>query len=225
MAICKVCGTRFEDGKRFCPSCGEPSTAAKAAALSTTMTVCKVCGTRYIDSKRFCPQCGAHRGSTPTPGEKPSVGSADMAAVEIPMKWHHILLILLMLGGAINIIGGLLTMFGQQYTLRGLDAGMIYRQIPNMKFLDVVSGAFCIGMGIFQFVVSKRLSGLYRNGPNLLTILYVITLGFGLFYFASASSILGVSTFGRAVWQFMGTAVLLIVNRVYYSNRGELFVN
>ena len=225
MAICKICGTRYEDGKRFCPSCGEPGAAAKAAALSVPMAVCKVCGARYNGSKRFCPQCGAASGTSPAPGEKPPAGNVYTEAAVQPMKWHYVMLVLLALGGVFNVISGILRISGQEYAMRGLDITMVYRQFPRMKVLDLFSGIAAIGMGGFQFVIFRRLGKLCQNGPILLTAFYIAYLVYSILYHAAASVSLGVSTFGSAAINLICTLILLFVNRSYYSKREELFVN
>ena len=225
MTICKVCGTRFEDGKRFCPSCGEPCPTAKAAALSAPMSVCKVCGARYTGGKRFCPQCGEPVGSAPAPVEKPRYDGSYTAAAVMPMKWHFVMLVLLALGGVFNVVSGILRISGQEYAMRSMDVTMIYRQFPRMKVLDLFSGIVAIGMGGFQFVIFRRLDKLCQNGPKLLTAFYIAYLVYSILYHAAASASLGVSTIGSAAINIICTLVLLFVNRSYYGKREELFKN
>lgn len=225
MAICKVCGTRFADGKRFCPGCGEPSSAANSAALSAPMAVCKICGTRYNSGKRFCPQCGAASGTAPAPGEKLPARNAYTEAAVQPMKWHHVLLALLILGGVLNVFGGILRISGQGYLIRGMDPNMVYGQFPRMKALDILGGIMGLGFGGFQFVLFRRLSRFRENGPNLLTVFYALYIVLSLLYYAAASASLGVSTFRSALLSLACTLVLLIVNRIYYGKREALFVN
>lgn len=225
MAICKVCGTRFADGKRFCPGCGEPVGGAKPPELSKPMTVCKVCGTRYNSGKRFCPQCGAASGTTPAPGEKPPASNAYTEAAVMPMKWHHVLLVLLILGGVVNVIGGILRISGQEYLIRDLDPNMVYRQFPRMKVLDILGGIMSVGFGGFQFVVYRRLSKFRENAPNLLTVFYGVYIVLSLLFYAAASASLGVSTFRYALLNLVCSLILLFVNRSYYAKREALFVN
>lgn len=224
MAICKVCGTRFEDGKRFCPGCGEPVGGAKPPELSKPMTVCKVCGTRYNSGKRFCPQCGAASGTAPAPGEKPPAANAYTEAAVLPMKWHFVMLVLLALGGVLNVVGGILRISGQEYLIRGLDPNMVW-QVPRMKVLDILNGIMGVGFGGFQFVVCRRLSKLRENAPNLLTVFYVVYLVYSILYHVAVSASLGVSTFGSAARSLIVTLVLLFVNRSYYAKREALFMN
>ncbi len=225
MAICKVCGTRFADGKRFCPGCGEPVGGAKPPELSKPMTVCKVCGTRYNSGKRFCPQCGAASGTVPAPGEKPPAGNVYTEAAVLPMKWHHVLLVLLIIGGVLNVVGGILRISGQEYLIRGLDPNMVYGQFPRMKALDILGGIMGVGFGGFQFVVYRRLSRFRENAPNLLTVFYAVYIVLSLLYYAAASASLGVSTFRSALLSLVCTLILLFVNRSYYFKRDALFVN
>ena len=224
MAICKVCGTRFADGKRFCPSCGEPVAATRAAVLHTPMAVCKLCGEKYDGSRRFCPQCGAPSGAAPPPGERRPVSSAYTSAAVLPMKWHHVLLVLLIVGGIFNVVGGLLLISGQAYFIRGLDPNMVYWHFPGMKVLDILGGIVGIGMGGFQFLVFRQLSSFRQNGPGLLTAFYIVYMVYGLLYCAAAFSALGVSTFRTALLSLICTLVLLLVNRSYYAKRDALFV-
>ena len=53
MANCTNCGTKLQDGAKFCPSCGT-AVAEKPAKI----TNCTNCGAKLQDGAKFCPSCG-----------------------------------------------------------------------------------------------------------------------------------------------------------------------
>ena len=64
MAVCGNCGTKLEDGQKFCYECGAPVPQTKK---------CVKCGAELAIKMRFCPECGA-----PQDGNK-SASSAGLS--------------------------------------------------------------------------------------------------------------------------------------------------
>ena len=73
---CSKCGAMVPSGNRFCPSCGNPMTAAPAAAA--TGPPCPKCGQPTAAGAKFCPNCGASL--APAPPRKCPKCSADVPA-------------------------------------------------------------------------------------------------------------------------------------------------
>jgi RNA polymerase subunit RPABC4/transcription elongation factor Spt4 len=58
--FCKKCGTRINDGAKFCPACGQtvPAATAEPAAEQAVESRCTSCGTALKKDAQFCPNCG-----------------------------------------------------------------------------------------------------------------------------------------------------------------------
>lgn len=55
---CGQCGTRLEPGAKFCPSCGNKTTAAKTARERKGAKTCSKCGAKLNETAKFCANCG-----------------------------------------------------------------------------------------------------------------------------------------------------------------------
>jgi RNA polymerase subunit RPABC4/transcription elongation factor Spt4 len=69
MAFCSNCGTKLEDGAKFCPSCGTPAEGTLAAPKSVIGKVgdirkCPACGAEVPSMTAICPSCGHEFNST-----------------------------------------------------------------------------------------------------------------------------------------------------------------
>jgi RNA polymerase subunit RPABC4/transcription elongation factor Spt4 len=62
MAFCANCGTKMEDGAKFCPACGTPAGGAApakpAAEKVGTIRKCPACGAEAPAMTAVCPSCG-----------------------------------------------------------------------------------------------------------------------------------------------------------------------
>jgi len=59
MVACPSCGSAVEQGKKFCPECGEKMTQAKVE--------CFKCGANIKENAKFCPECGAKQEAVKCP--------------------------------------------------------------------------------------------------------------------------------------------------------------
>ena len=63
--FCTNCGTKIDDGCRFCVSCGQDieqkvtDDRQKEEEHTITETLCSKCGMKLSDGVKFCIKCGA----------------------------------------------------------------------------------------------------------------------------------------------------------------------
>lgn len=170
---------------------------------------CPKCGNENPDSAQFCLSCGA-----PTAN----------GGVETPLNWAKFLgYFALWLSAVLNLITGIVTMTGSQYD--GLST-MVYAMFPGMKTIDIIYGLLCIGiaavaaysaLGIIKRkkYVIKMIPELY-SGVSIMVLLYVIL--------ASVITSINVVTTSTVINIFV-SAVMAIVNSIYFKKREHIFVN
>ena len=156
----------------------------------------------------------------------PSPVRDSVEAPSYPMKWHKVLMVLMIIGGILTIGNGINVMVGSDYMSAGWTADRVYAVFPGMKACDLTYGICGVALGIFEFIVRNRLNNLRSNGPRSLMTMYVLSIASSLIYTAWASSVLRVNVFSNANWGFwVRNVLLMIINGIYYSKRKELFVN
>lgn len=174
---------------------------------------CPNCGNNIDQSAKFCPNCGA---SIPVADQplQPDIASfvspSAPAAPALPMKWFKFLIYFgLWFGGIVNIISGI--------------SNLITKSLYIETFIiSKVLGIAMIVLGALGIYTRFRLAGFYKNGPQLLTLLYagaaVISFANGIIVsrFVPASL---VSTIASIVV----SVIMIAVNNVYFNKRSHLF--
>ena len=190
------------------------------------MKNCDACGAGYDDSARYCPHCGAlnENYSPDMEPEKPDSGERPMQdhLNDHPMKWHRFLMVVMIIGAILTILNGFNTFTGASY---GSYVNSVYDAYPDLKTADTFYGIAAIALGVFQIIVRNRLNRFERSGPGSFTVFYILAIAIDVIYKVSASSITGVSLAELGIGSAIGTAVMMIINGVYYSKRKDMFVN
>ena len=186
------------------------------------MKNCLNCGAEMNDRERYCPHCGTKCETVSETAE----GIQGVQSEKYPMKWHHFLMVIMILRGILTVSNGIIALAGSEYMGQGLTAEQVYHRFPGLKSADMLYGLAMIALGVFQFVVRSRLNQFRANGPGMLKGWYIASLAVNVIYLLSVSSVLKVNTFNASsVGTLAGTVLFLIINSVYYSRRSELFVN
>ena len=188
------------------------------------MKNCTSCGAPVKGSSKVCPYCDTVLQDES--GEGISVSEAK--AAEYPMKWHSIVLALLIIGAVVNVLTGVFFVAGEKVlTTRGLvDVTEYYSKYPGLKNSYWISTVLSIAAGVFQVIVWKRLKEYRSNGPVSLKAMYVLAVVFRLIDLSCMSSAMNTNLFNAGnCLTVIAWVVLLIINSSYYAKRSELFVN
>ena len=193
------------------------------------MKKCVSCGAEMEDRCNFCPNCGEKCGDGETLGF-PDDGTGEASSVcrenRYPMKWHKFLMVVMIISAVLTVINGMGLLSGITYKTWDLDAEIFYETYPGMKACDIFYGIALISVGVFQVIVRNRLKQFCRNAPLSMQVMYGLAIASGLIYMLWASYAVGISMFDSSYMGSVGSsAVLLIINSIYYSKRKDLFVN
>ena len=187
------------------------------------MKNCTNCGAMIKDRDEYCPFCNAVcEKQTEEKDDDPAI-----KAQQYPMKWHKFQLVLLIIRAVSGIIDGLITIVsGRIVTVEGLkDFTMVYSVYPGLENCFRYTSVMSIAMGIFAFIVWKRLRGYRANGPISFKIMLVLDIITGIATCTLMSSAMNTNLFSfKIACFFIAEVVLLIINSTYYARRSELFV-
>ena len=188
------------------------------------MKNCTSCGAPVKGSSKVCPYCNAVLQDETGEG----IAVSEAKAAEQPMKWHSIVLALLIIGVVVNVLTDIVFVAGEKVlTIRGLaDVTEYYSKYPGFKSGYWLATVLSIATGVFQFIVWKRLKEYRSNGPVSLKVMYVLGIVLNIVNLSWMSSAMDTNMFN--VWNccyIIGLVVMLIINSSYYAKRSELFVN
>lgn len=204
--------------------------------------ICKFCGQEVEDNSTFCQNCGANL-SEKEPSEKdefftPEVDTSTSSEVIVeqakparPMKWFKFLIYFLLFASAVlNVISGLGQITGSVYAdaAEGITAQMVYDVFPGLKPIDIFVGIMTIGLGVFAIVVRFFLAKYKKVAPTLLLFLYIASCAINVIYCIAVLLVVP-DMFLTAISQMISSTIvsviMIIVNKVYFDKRKELFIN
>lgn len=114
-------------------------------------------------------------------------------------------------------------MTGSQYG--GLQ-GLLYMYFGGLQALDIIYGICGIALGAFAIYVRMRLAGYYKNGPQMLNVLYIAACAINLIYVIGVSIIVGSEVSLNFASSFVNigiSAAMVVANTVYFKKRAHLF--
>lgn len=204
---CQKCGSYMNDNQAFCPNCGNANANANQQPQYQQP--------QYQQAQYQQPQ---YQQPQYQPPYQPNNGS------QLPMNWFKFLIYFaLFASGVLNIISGITAMTGSQYG--GLQ-GLVYMYFGGLQALDIIYGICCIALGAFAIYVRMRLAGYYKNGPQMLNVLYIAAVALSLIYVIGVSIVVG----GDVPLNFASTIVsagvsvaMVVANTVYFKKRAHLF--
>ena len=151
-------------------------------------------------------------------------GMAAGFRAEPGMIWHVVLQVFLIIGAVVNLIGGITTMVGGQYS--GL-ASMVYAFYPGLRVVDILYGLLCIGLAVVGVMTMVYLNKRKLLGPKLLTLLYAGACGVSILYLLLVLIMVGGSGMGSSIASviisIIVSGVMIVVNKIYYDKRKHLF--
>lgn len=185
----------------FCPNCGTPIPAGQPA----------------------CSNCGTAVAQQPNPAAYPQQPYPQPPyAPQKPMNWFKFLIYFsLWAGGILNIISGL-SLFSS------VLVGSAYSLFPGQSAVDIIYGIACILLGIYTIVTRFQLARFRKNAPMMLHGVYILNILFSLIYLFATSAVtlipLSMLFNAQMVGQFVGAAVMIVINVIYFGKRRDMFV-
>lgn len=212
---------------------------------------CPNCGGQSPDGTKFCPYCGSNIADNQQPTNnqanynQPNYSQPDynqqgyvqpqnytqppMYNFQPTMKWYKFLIYFgLFAGAVVNCLNAILyitgLVYGSQYGSSLSE--FIYYVSPAMKYVDIIYGIMLIPSAALQIFTRFQLSGFKKNGPKLIIAVYAVELVTSLFYLIATSLVCGASTFNAStITSLIVIVVMIILNRIYFNKRKDMFVN
>lgn len=174
---------------------------------------CNNCGTQLEEGAAFCPNCGGSVGVAPAP--------------QLGLKWAHFLAYFALWAGALlNLFNGITAITGTQYDAVGVDADYIYAIYPGLKPLNIIYGVVCLALVVLGVITAVSIIKYKKNSGTLVCSMNLISAIIMLIYAVGAVSILGqYANISSIIPQIIVGIVMFFVNRVYFGNRKDIFVN
>lgn len=197
------------------------------------MAFCPNCGTACDDSQAFCQSCGANLRTTQQPqpqqpyGQQPYAQQPYAQTPELGMKWFKfIIYVQLFLSALANLGTGISVLTGSQY---GEGKELVYYVFSSLKTVDVLYGVVLIVLAVGAIYVRMQLAGYRANGPKLYLVLMSATALASFIYIIAASSAIGELSRSLNLTTYITnliiSALLIVINAMYFKKRAHLFVN
>lgn len=190
---------------------------------------CGQCDEVLPEGARFCPKCGSVQ-LLPDGSPPPSDGKLPpgILAHAYPMKWYKALIyVILFLSALWYLINGVQLLAGTAY---GAPSAEVYGMFPALKPLSIIMGLLYLGMAGGFLLTRQKLAGFRKDAVWWLLGLYVLDLVLSLVFGIAQWVIFKDLKFagdilGSLLISSIMSIVFLVLNRIYFDNREELFVN
>ena len=114
---------------------------------------------------------------------------------------------------------------GFVYELKEVPSEFVYTQFPPLKSIDIGFGIATVLLGLYQFSVVKTLAGYKANSINKLVTLYVLSMILNCAYTIIAGNIIGEFAIADVIGTIVGNLIMIAINKTYFKNRRDVFVN
>lgn len=140
------------------------------------------------------------------------------------MKWHKFLIYcVLWLSGAINAVTAVMYLLGAQYMGKAAEA---YAINPLLHAIDIGMALALAGLAMFSVMTRFSLAKFEAVAPKMLMCLYVCNVLSSLVYQIAVSAAVGRLLLNSDTISSVFTgAVMILLNKVYYDKRADLFIN
>ena len=201
---------------------------------------CPNCGALLADGSRFCPYCRSRFDHQPPVETEPAFDSRFVgesapdrpetaAPLQDPrgMKWFKFVIYFQLFANALINLANAATVFnGDQY--QGA-ASAVYAVFPAQRAVDIVYGVLCLGLAALGVYTRFRLSGFKRSGPGLYLGLIAANMLVPVLYMLLSSVFTGIPLTGlldvNSIMSLAANVAMLVVNKIYFDRRSDLFVN
>ena len=194
--FCSSCGTQMEEGTLFCPNCGK--------SVDDNLAVNETANNGAQQPE------GAYQYYNPNP--------------VLGLKWAHFLGYFALWAGALaNAVTGIRYITGLIY---GGDAGLIYAFFPGLQIVNIFYG-LCVILCAALAVITALAIIKCKKQAGLFVCLNYIVQAVIVFAYTIVSSIIIGSAAGipYLLIVIIVTVVMTFVNRTYFNNRRDVYVN
>ncbi|WP_405376252.1 zinc ribbon domain-containing protein [Pseudobutyrivibrio sp.] len=174
---------------------------------------CNNCGTQLEEGAAFCPNCGGSVGVAPAP--------------QLGLKWAHFLsYFALWLGALLNVIVAFTVFTGSLYSAQGIEAEYVYAVLPGLKPIDMIYGVALLVLAVLGVITAVSIIKYKKNAGTLVCAMYLVSAIVAFIYLVGASSVLGqFAGNSSSVASIIVGIVMFFVNKIYFGNRKDIFVN
>ncbi|PHU33767.1 zinc ribbon domain-containing protein [Pseudobutyrivibrio ruminis] len=174
---------------------------------------CNNCGTQLEEGAAFCPNCGGSVGVAPAP--------------QLGLKWAHFLsYFALWLGALLNVIVAFTVFTGSIYSAQGIEAEYVYAVFPGLKPVDMIYGVALLVLAVLGVITAVSIIKYKKNAGTLVCAMYLVSAIVAFIYLVGASSVLGqFAGNSSSVASIIVGIVMFFVNKIYFGNRKDIFVN
>lgn len=193
---CITCGTQIPDGTQFCPNCGNPVTPVVNATPVQQTPV-----------------------NNGQPMWAPVVGSAFNYVPQqepLGMKWANFLgYFVLWIGALINLFAGI-----------SFLTGSFYSHFSALIAIDTIAGVLTLGTAVVDVMAAISIIKRKANAGKLVCAIYALNFALSLIYVFLVTVVTSTPVFSSSTMiQLIVSVVMFFVNRYYFNNRSDVFVN
>lgn len=212
--FCKNCGAQCNEGAKFCPACGTdltPPTAPEQPA--------------YQQPAQPVYQQPVMYQQPAQPVYQQPVQVIYQPVVQVPMKWFKFMIYFVLFASAVICLSnGIRLMTGAVYED---SADLMYAMFDGLQILDIIVGALMVGMAALSIYARFRLAGYYKDGPKMLTYVYVADIAVSLIYLIGLAIVAGGDLVSELFVEYVPTmaysVALIFANYSYFKKRECMF--
>ncbi|MCR4756907.1 MAG: zinc-ribbon domain-containing protein [Butyrivibrio sp.] len=204
---CNTCGAQIPEGSQVCPNCGNPVTPVVNATPVQ---------------------------QTPVNNGQPMGAPVDGSAFNyvpqqepLGMKWANFLgYFVLWIGALINLFAGVGFLTGTVYNTAGVTAEDVYSYFSGLKAIDTIAGVLTLGTAVVGVMAAISIIKRKANAGKLVCALYALNFALSLIYALLVTVMTSIPGFSSStIIQLIVSVVMFFVNRYYFNNRSDVFVN
>ena len=215
--FCTNCGRQLANGSTYCPFCG----AALAPRPEPTPEQ------KQNDAHAFDPNAANPQTLSAWGQQPPRPVPADPKNDPRGMKWFKFIIYFQLFANAfINLANAVMVFTGAHY--QGA-ADTVYAVFPAEHTVDIVYGLLCLALAALGIYTRFRLSAFRRNGPGLYLGLIAANVLVPVLYMLLSSLVTRIPLVSlldvNSIVSLAANVIMLVVNKIYFDRRKDLFVN